>query len=329
MLWLAAIVPLVWYARYWSMIHRTAIDEWWIPALTGRRAMQIAARFWGLKPLSTFALTIQAPWAMWSGFASERLILFGCLFLSGLGMWNPQARKHIIALVTATGVMLCLLLLSGYLSVPNVLDRTVLPAWGPLVVALGVGAVGGCGKWARAAGGATVIAIATIWAGSWAWTVYQGPPRRPPTAALFARIAHRIAPADLIYTSPRWYKELTVYRLWDEISADQLLDEYESYTGKPPHHRLEPTDPRLWRERFARKIESRRLQHGSDFSVWMVRWATVRPVEPDSPDQFIMSEFRETERYEAFSDWPVAIVRYVPKAGVARGPGPAASATDP
>ena len=41
--------------------------------------------------------------------------------------------------------------------------------------------------------------------------------------------------------TPPWFKDQTVYRLESTLSADQLLDEYDAYQGKPPRHRLEPS----------------------------------------------------------------------------------------
>lgn len=310
-LWMAAVAPLAWFARYWSEFHRSSLDGWWIQPLTARRAVEIAERFFGLETLGFLAAVQQTPVSLWASFVGGRLVLAACVTLVGLGLLGARPRRCVPALFGCTAVYLAALLVSGYVSLPNIWDRTVLPAWTPLMLAIGVGAVAGESRKRRRLGAACITTIAIVWATSWAWNAYHGPPRRPVNNPLFTRLREQIRPQDLIYTWPRWYKELTVYRLADRISADQLLDEYDAYRGSPPRHRLALADPRFWRERLDRQVREHRERHESDFSVWVIHGTLIFELYPDSPEEYIAGAFREADRHEFYSDKVVGYVRYV------------------
>jgi len=313
LLWGLSTFPLVVFARYWSTFHRASIDNWWIQPLSYRSALEIAERLFGLHILGLVAATEQTSFSMWAGFIAGRIILVGCLALVALALLNAERRRQFIPLLCAAALFLLTLFISGCISLPNFADRTVLPAWTPIVLALGVAAAPDTRRRSsRAVCVAVVVPVVIIWAAGWAWNVRSGPPRRPVSNQIFALIRSQIQPQDLIYSWPRWYKEVTVYRLQYRISAEQLLDEYDTYRGSPPRHRLEFADPRDWKARFIATIEDRRNRYRSDFSIWVVHGTLVSGFYPDSPEEYIAREFREVDRYEIFRDKPIGFVRYVP-----------------
>ncbi|HOA75492.1 MAG TPA: glycosyltransferase family 39 protein [Phycisphaerae bacterium] len=318
-LWVLLILPLVWFARYWSNFHQTtALDAWWVPPITLNRARYIAERFFGLDVLRTWSLSEQTTWATWLSFAAERVVLLGSALLTALGLTDERTRRPVAAFAAALAAFLAAMYVSGLLTLPNMLDRTLLPAWTPVVLGLGAAAASSRVSWARPVCAVTVVVMAALWAASWVWQAQAGPPRRPPAEELFGWMRSNISPNDLVYSTPRWYKENTVYYLMDTIAADQLLDEFDAYRGKPMRHRLAIANPREWPERFASKLRAHRERYGDDFSIWIVWWAGIRTSGPDAPEHLILSGMREVDRREIFATWPLSIVRYRPEPPASR-----------
>lgn len=311
-LWFAGVLPLIWFARYWSQYRATAIDGWWIPPLTFSRALYILESFTGIAAVSSWAALDPTDQAMWPAFALERMILVALITLIALGLASAKRRTAVVALLLSGTTFLACLWVSGLVTLPNVLDRTVLPAWTPVILALGVASASGEPKRLRPAGMAAVVLLAGIWAGGWVWQVYSGPPRRPVAKKCFDWLRGEVAPRDLIYSWPQWYRELTVYHLKDRISGEQVLDEFDSYAGRPPRHRMRLADPSNWEARFAEQLRQHRHNYGTDFDVWLVRWSGRVEAEPGGPEHFLLSRCREVRRKEMYVDRPLAIIRCRP-----------------
>jgi len=319
--WIVAILPMVWFGRHWTAIH-IAEGDWWVPPVCWQSVKNLAERLVGIHALTDFALMHQSCWRTWLGFALERVVIAGPCILFGLALIDRRRRSAALALLLAAGAFIGLLVVAGIVCLPSLLDRTALPAWTAIVLALGAGGAGLRSRATRAARGVVVLLVACVWATSWAWAIEAGPPRRTPSEQLFAWMRPHIGPHDLIYTTPRWFKDQTVYALRDTIAADQLLDESETYEGKPPRHRLEPVGRSDRQAHFVEKLGDHRARHGSDFSIWVVKYGRLTG-SPGTPEAFLLSCCREVDRHTLVADRPLTAVRYE----LAQSPPPDAHAT--
>jgi hypothetical protein len=305
----AGTLPMLWFARHWTAI-RMAEGDWWVPPIDSWGVATMARRFLGASLATDWALSHVAAWKTWASFVAERLLLMGPVLLLALGIAHKCSRSRVIYLALCGLVFLAMLQVSSMVGLPNILDRTVLPVCTPLVLLLGVGAASVQNRRLSHLVHGLVVGMAAVCAGGWGWNIATTP-QRPQSRELFAWLSPQIGPNDLIYTTPRWFKDLTVYRLENVISADQLLDPYEEYQGKPPRHRLVRQSPEGWRHRFNEKFERSRARAGANFNVWFVEFG-LAPCEPGSPKEYITSLGPEFAHRDIFSAKSLSITGYRP-----------------
>src|SRR5690606_11876241 len=128
------------------------------------------------------------------------------------------------------------LAITPWLSLPDVLDRTLLPAWCPIVLLLGVAMRAALDRH-RAVGCTALGIVLVVWAGGWVWSVYGGGARRSPNVAAFAWIRDRLGPNDLVVSAPIWFEDLSIYRLGDRLPGERFLSVGNPvYADSPPRH---------------------------------------------------------------------------------------------
>ena len=69
--------------------------------------------------------------------------------LTALGLTDERTRRPVAAFAAALAAFLAAMYVSGLLTLPNMLDRTLLPAWTPVVLGLGAAAASSRVSWAR------------------------------------------------------------------------------------------------------------------------------------------------------------------------------------
>jgi hypothetical protein len=171
------------------------------------------------------------------------------------------------------------MLATSLTGVPNMMDRTLLPAWLPLLLLVAIGAVPAAGEPRRALiCTASVLVIALSCAASWVWLArFSEIERRPSLAESFRWMRDQVQPADMIVVTPSWAEDSTAYYLRDTIAGEQLFTTGAPvYAGRPPRHtlashRLTVSRQRVkegpWAERIRTAIQNRT---GKDYSVWLV-----------------------------------------------------------
>ena len=310
--WLALIAPMIWFALHWSHIHRHR-EEWWIPAPDLAWWTYYAQQFFGLAPVVHW-VNQAAIARQWVGFIVERLTIAALATILLLAILDRRTRGVALALALAAATFLAALAITSWLSLPNVLDRTLLPAWCPIVLLLGV-AIRAALDRHRAIGCAALGIVLVVWSAGWAWTVYGGGPRRSPNEAAFAWIHDRLGSNDLVVSSPIWFEDLSVYRLGDRLPGEHFLSVGNPvYAGSPPRHLPEPRlpDP-SWRERMRERLDAHRRVHGLDYNVWIVSFGgPVAEGEPDSPADIIARDHQLTDTFIPTDRRATSVVLYRP-----------------
>lgn len=321
--WLVLAAPALWFSMHWTAYHRR-MGNWWNSPPTRGTAENLFNWFWGIFPLRLWAS--REPWRLdaWLGFWLERAVLFGTLALLALALWDARTRRIAAGLLAASCVFVIGMTVSSHVALPNIVERTMLPAWVPIVLVLGLGATAGARRIHRAMGGAATLAVAGTWAACWVWVVSAGVNRHDQSAEAFAWMKPRISANDLIFTCPHGFEDLVVYRLSDAISADQLISgESPVYGGSPPRLVMKPRAPDAgWYARLEAAVRNKEAA-GVEYSIWILR-KDIRPstVVPGSPEEIVM---RRHDRVESFGYGILngAIIdRYAPRAAQPRTSAP-------
>jgi hypothetical protein len=171
-----------------------------------------------------------------------------------------------------------MMLVTSLKGVPNMIDRTMLPGWVPILLLMGLGATPG--DWRvlgnRILVGLTAIMLVLI-AGGWCWLASQpDEERRPAHTECFRWIADQVGPDDMIVITPSWLEDSAAYYLTNVAGEQSFTTDVAVYAGQPPrhtllHHRITVTGQEikegLWSQRIRDGIRDRR---GKDYSIWLI-----------------------------------------------------------
>lgn len=313
-LWGVLVLPMIWFGVHWSRYHHRMGNWWNVPP--DRTTIDFLSRaFFGMLTLRRWAGADTWRLDAWAGFWIERLVIIGSVFLLIRAILNPATRRPAAGLLAASALYYGLMAITSQLALPNVVERTALPGWCPIVLAMSLGTAAGPRPWTRWAGCAAAVVVAGVWACSWVWLAGVGPARHDPNVRAFEWMRPRVGPRDLIFSWYHGFEDLTVYRLRDRISADQLLSgEFPVYDGKPPRFLLIPRAPDPdWAQRLEATIV-RRQESGEPFKVWMIRkgFPQIDP-QPGSPEEIIVRTHMPSDWFGATEFCGTSIVEYVPR----------------
>lgn len=323
LVWSILVLPMIWFGAHWSRFHRQLGNWWNVPP--DRTTIDVLFRdFSGLMLLRSWSHTGDWHMGPWVGFWLERVVMVAGVLLLIAALYDQATRRIALALLAAAFVYASLLTITSYVALPNVVERTALPGWVPLAIVLGLGATAGRTWKLRAMAGSVGLLLAAIWAGSWLWFVNSNLDRHDPNAAAFAWMRSRVEPSDLIISIPEGMEDLTVYRLGNSISADQLLGtEYPVYAGAPPRPMLIPRvpDPQ-WKERLERRIGDQ-IRNGTPFKVWIARRGLGGDFgDPSRPEAIVERTHMRVGRFSYVDLRGTTITEYVLRPAESR---PAAS----
>lgn len=238
--WLVGVLPVIWLARHWSPIH-AADPSWWVPPMSWPRAANLTLTFLGFDRMRFHDLIASMPLGIWLEFGIERWLIVIPAILAIAGLAHPETRRKVLALGVAAGVYVALLAAAGVASAPGTAVRTLLPAWIPIIMLMGLGAVAASRPFGRTCLGLAGATLAVSYAGLWLGYISSGSDRRPPDRKPFLWLREQLNPDDLIVIHPAWMEEEVVYYLGDAVAADQFFTTANPvYVGKPPRHRLVP-----------------------------------------------------------------------------------------
>lgn len=256
-LWLLLVLPMVVFSLHWARVHREACD-WWINPINWYFARYFAGDFVGFGLIRQWQ-SLRSLDRLWSAFLLQRFIVTAVAVLIAAGLIDPRTRRTILALVAAATTYLSLLWLSSVIGLPNIIERTLLPAHVPLLLMFGIGGAAGASRVVRWTAGLSTLGLAFLLAIGWVWLVYSGLPRRDQSLEAFQWLRPRVQPGDLFFFTPDWYEDLAVYHLKGCLSSDQIYSRSAPvYAGSPPVHRTIPrVADRHWAERFRSALAGR------------------------------------------------------------------------
>ena len=311
--WLLLALPIIWFAAHWSGYHQGEPD-WWVPAMPGAgRAIQLAGEFTGHEGIAQWERarsedrSSAGSAVMWTAFAAERGL---ALAWAVLAITDARLRRPAMAFVGAAAAFIGLLALTSSLGVPNIMIRTLLVPWWPLMAAASLG-VSAAGRAGRAIGIAALAVILVLNAAYWPWRVRAGPPRRPASEAGMSWMSARLRPADLLVIDEPWYEDQVVYRLGASVAADQIWTPAKPvYQGRPPVHLLRARERDPNADARLRAELDRRANDGTPYSVWVIRpwWSWDMP--QNSPEAVVADRLRETARFASPQPYTLTITRY-------------------
>lgn len=336
--WLVGCLPMIWFNLHWAHVHKTT--GWWIDPVSVNTGPDLVYNFTGvvhftrtmLRALDTslIDILIQAGTVVILGVTGLLILAAFC---------RSRTRRPAIALLAATGMFALMMLATSLRGVPNMIDRTMLPGWVPILLLMGLGAAPG--DWRllgdRILVGLTAIMLALV-AGGWVWMAAQpDEERRAAHVECFRWIADRVGPDDLIVITPSWLEDSTAYYLTDVAAERFFTTDLPAYAGRPPrhtlnNHRITVTGQEIkegpWSQRIRDAIGDRR---GQDYSVWLIcgYWQEQfgDPVIAQLRG-FFDQEFEFVEEYTPTKITGITARRYVPTAFAARYAASAASRPD-
>ncbi|NLX22763.1 MAG: hypothetical protein GXY55_14015 [Phycisphaerae bacterium] len=313
-LWLVAVIPVAVFSMHWSRVHG-GVGEWWVPPLDVRGAGGILWRYLGLHPVEHWALVGEGLGRHWFAFAVENAVMLLTGGLVALALLDVRTRGRFAVQAGAAGLFVGFLMLGSELALPNLIVRTLLPAWMLAMLALGLGGVASPGGRVRWLGPCLVILLVVIHGGMWLAMVRLGDKRRPASAAGLEWIRAQLQPDDLILTWPTWYEDQVVYHLQDVVRGEQLYTHFKQvYAGRPAKHQLihrGPVPETIKRLRDA--LSAHRERTGGRYAVYVVRNAVLW--YSDSPldfHQILSPDHEETDSYSSPPGGTIHVTRYVP-----------------
>lgn len=322
-LWLVLAAPMIVFDLQWARLH--AAGYWWVPDVMKRSARKkILEQVFGLAAVDSWGERSRVTHSLWIAFAAQRVLMLAPAVLLIGGLVDKTLRRPIGAIAAAAAAYVVLLVAGSGGAVQATIDRTLVPAWLGVVLALGIGAGTQRSRSARRAMATAVVAIAIVQTAAWTWTVYGPEKRRPQDAELCAWIHARIRPADLVLSEPAWMEDVAAYYLGDVVRGEQFFS-----TGTPLYRDLPPVprpirrerDPQ-WRSRIAKAIREHRARVGDDFAIWIVRQSfPVDPADPNSLESLLVGDFVDDEEILLETAWIRSATRCVP-APTATGPAP-------
>jgi len=336
--WLAGCAPMFAFNIYWAMQHKQT--GWWIDPLTSTTALGLLQSFTGALTVMQWIQEALYPRLIGVFTWASSVFIFGLyavLILAAL--WDRRVRGPALALLSAFAVFAGLMFATSLVGVPNMIDRTLLPAWVPILVLLGIAAAPMTSRpsvgWIRTG---SVVVMVCLWAVGWAWLAkYSEYERRPSYAACFQWLRDRIGPDDMVVITPSWLEDSAAWYLRDVIAGEQLFTtDAPAYTGRPPrhtlaHHRITVTGKQVregvWSDRLRQALRERQ---GKNFSVWLLSgyWQELIIRDPalKQLESFFRGKFKRAEKYVPKHLTEIVAQRWVPGSASTR---PAATARLP
>ncbi len=308
-LWLILSAPMFWFSFHWSRQH-AAEGNWWAGGLNCSSGAALLQGFLGLATARHWADTGGCT-GMWLGFVIEHVIILAVMILVLAGVLGRE-RRSLLACAAATLTYCLLILISSASALPNVSDRTMLPAWLPVVVLLGTAASGFTSRAGAMLRWTSVACLALIWAMLWLWTAYAAPPRRPLSRDAMLWLQQRVQTEDLIVSGSYGYEDILVYHLDGAIAGEQLVSPgIPVYYGLPPLHSMIHRSPDPG---WADRLRSRLRELPRSANVWVVRYGW--PPSPGQGDiENILSPQRQpADNYVEPQPLSTSVVRYVSSA---------------
>ena len=320
-LWLVLSSPMIWFDFHWAAVHAGS-GRWSLHSVNLQGTREILESFFGMRVVSSWANAHPAGGAMWAAFAIERVLMIAPAGLTAAALWDRRLRRPALALALSAAAYVTMLIVSSLGAVPSIMTRTLLPAWWPILLCMGLGAVASVHRLLRWLPGSAVVTLATVYAATWVWNLYEGFPRRPVSKPVFAYLDQHLEPDDLIISLPAMYEDLTIYRLGHSLGAGQLVcPDKPVYAGTPPVHmmvRREP-DPQ-WLDRLRAAEQPRRLA-AAGYRVWVLRHAVAgRPFKSEELDDAFRAAHRQVQTPEYQEDWAIMLTCYVPEGTPVSGP---------
>jgi len=271
-------LPMIWFNIHWAIQHKAS--GWWVDPLSTYSTLGLLNRFLGVEVgllwiEETLPITVVKPLSILAGVA----IYGSYIGLIVLALMRLKTRRPAFALLSSGMFFILMLVLTGLMGVPNVIERTLLPAWLPLLLLCGIGAVAENDEPKRSLLAIVATLVITLsCAASWVWYAsFSDEERRPSFAKSFRWLDEQVRPNDMIVVTPSWAEDSTVYYLREHIVGEQLFTTSPAvYVGQPPRHtlasyRLTVTQDRAkegpWSDRIRSAIKDRT---GQDYSVWLI-----------------------------------------------------------
>lgn len=287
-LWLIMIAPMLWI---YLGLAGDKQDGWWIEQVELRDVRTLLSEYFGLSIVGHWQQS-RSPRPVWIAFMLERLLMVLPALLAAAGLMHRPSRRPGAALVVAAGTYLTLIEMFSLMAVPSILVRTLLPAWAPLILLLGLGAAPGMERGRRMLPAGRGIAIGALagWVGlcgaGWLWYAESGIPRRRPAHAAYQAVRERLGPHDLvIFTSPA-LEELTAYYLGEVVPPERRLGTHRAQVaGMPPVRIMAPParDPH-WPDRMRAAMARAEAESGGRYSIWCIAFGLI--VEPAPSKSF-------------------------------------------
>jgi hypothetical protein len=326
--WLVGCVPMIWFNLHWANVHKAT--GWWIDPVNINTGPDLIYSFTGVLQFTQSMLK-----ALDTSLINA-LVLAGTIVILGVAgvlvlaaVCRPRTRRPAVALLAATGMFAIMMLVTSLRGVPNMIDRTMLPGWVPILLLMGLGATPGNWRFLgdRIVVGMAVIMISLV-AGGWLWLAAQpDEERRPAHIECFHWVADQVGPDDMIVITPSWLEDSTAYYLTHVSGERFFTTDRSAYVGQPPrhalqHHRITVTGQRIKEGPWSQRIrDGLRERQGKDYSVWLIcgYWQNQfgDPVV-EQLQSFFRRGFQCVDEYTPTRITGIMARRYVPTAFAAR-----------
>jgi hypothetical protein len=322
--WLVGCSPMFWFNIHWALRHKTT--GWWIDPVCTTTTLDLIHSFTGVLVVTQWIQ--EALKSGWIGPLTKAAIVFifgTCGLLIGAGLWNARTRRAAAGLLLAFAVFTGLMVATSLTGVPNMIDRTLLPAWVPILALFGIAAAPTRG---RPMGNilltGSALLMAGLWAAGWGWLArYSENERRYSQSDCFRWVRADLGPDDMIVITPSWLEDSAAWYLREVICGEQLFTiDAQAYSGRPPHHtlmhpRITVTDEEIkegpWSQRIRAAIRERQ---GRQYSVWLISgyWQELLGNDPvvEQLESFFKTGFRRVDKYTPPHLTGIVARRYVP-----------------
>ena len=329
--WVALAMPILALGIY----HAGQKQEsgFWVPPLDWATALGMVSHWTGTEHLTLWeyaASNAAVPWIALVGRALLALALGVGLVLTIAA--KPHRERLAALSMLATGfVFVSLMAVVGWIAVPIALPRTTFPAFIPLVGALALSGARREPAWMRRAGTAACLLLALVWAVTWLSYVTTCPERRPEERPLFAAVAEKFQPGDVMIVFTPEMQASAGYFMREVAQADQIHStDQPRLADSPGGLKLRPI-PRsansTWFSGFRAAIADRQARYPAQHSVWLIDLG-VRSVGDRDRRQvrrWLDQHYDLAEEISVGSQWTLGAHRFVPRAtgqSTAQGPPP-------
>lgn len=309
-LWFLLVGPMIWFNLHWSEVHR---QDWWIPGHSWPQMRSYAEEYFGLMLLRRWEGE-QIPRPVWTAYALQRLLMLGLAVLALAALAERRLRRPCAAFALAAGAYVGAMLLAGLVAVPNMLPRTLLPGWAPILVLLGLGGAGRVGRFHRLLPGGALGLLVCLYGAGWIWYVEAGPPRRASTRALYSWIQGQLGPHDVVVAS-RNCEDVTAYYLGHAVPGERLLSKSSPrFKALPAALRMDPPAlDRSWKDRLSAALATAAEASGGRYSVWLIQYSLETDPHPPSLSEFLDEQHLPAGEFLSENIAFPRAVRYVPR----------------